>query len=149
MDRLKQLSRLPPRELAFSAAAMTAALSAFIWCIRDYHDFLALGPGGAPYNVMGWAIITMLRPFALSKRGARQVSSYPADGAHEDIRDLPKRVGLPASVGGIVPHRQLSQHPPEEMKQVQLASRCMKAKRMLTTFSVYHKPVQECCRPEQ
>ncbi|ETI22571.1 hypothetical protein G647_06647 [Cladophialophora carrionii CBS 160.54] len=117
MDRLKHLPKLPPRELALNAAAVTATLSAIIWCVRDYHEFLALGRGGAPYNVIGWAIVTLLRPFALSKRGAKQVSSYPADGAHDDIRDLPTRAGLPASVGGIVPHRQLSQHPPEEMKQ--------------------------------
>ncbi|KIW66958.1 hypothetical protein PV04_06238 [Phialophora macrospora] len=117
MDRLTQIPKLPPRELALNAAAVTAALSAIIWCIRDYHEFLALGPGGAASNIRGWAMVTMLRPFALSKGGARQVSSYPADGAHEDIRDLPRRVGSPASVGGIIPHRQLSQHPPEEMKQ--------------------------------
>ncbi|OAP60448.1 hypothetical protein AYL99_05450 [Fonsecaea erecta] len=120
MDYLKRLPRLPPRERAVQVAvvtgASTAALGALVWCIRDYHAFLALGPGGAPYNVMGWAVVSMLRLFALSKRGATQVSDYPTEGAHEDIKNLPNRKGARADVGGVVPHRQLSQHPPDEMK---------------------------------
>ena len=118
MDRLRQLPRLPPRELALSAAAITAVLGTAILCFRDYQDFLALGPGGAPYNVRGWAWVTSLRPFALSKRGALQTSSFPVDGANEGIEALPKRTGPRASVGGIIPHRQLSQYPGAEMKPV-------------------------------
>ncbi|KIW32324.1 uncharacterized protein PV07_03878 [Cladophialophora immunda] len=120
MDYLKHLPALPPRDRAVRAAvltgASTVALSALVWCIRDYHAFLALGPGGASYNVKGWAFVTMLRLFALSKRGATQVSDYPTDGAHEDIKNLPNRKGERAAVGGIIPHRQLSQHAPDEMK---------------------------------
>ncbi len=118
MDRLKQLPQLPPRELALSAAAITAVLGTVILCVRDYQDFLALGPGGAPYNVRGWAWVTSLRPFALSKRGALQTSSFPVDGAHKEIEALPTRTGVRASVGGIIPHRQLSQHPGDDVKQV-------------------------------
>ncbi|EXJ66803.1 uncharacterized protein A1O5_09998 [Cladophialophora psammophila CBS 110553] len=121
MDRLTRLPHLPSRDRALNAAALTGistlALSAVIWCIRDYHAFLALGPGGASYNVKGWAWVSMLRLFALSKRGATQVADYPTEGAHEDIKNLPERKGDRAAVGGIIPHRQLSQHPPEEMKQ--------------------------------
>ncbi|KAJ9609446.1 hypothetical protein H2200_005773 [Cladophialophora chaetospira] len=117
MDRLQQLQRLPPRELALSAAAAAAIMGTAVWCIRDYQDFLALGPGGAAYNLKGWAWVTSLRPFALSKQGALQTSSYPTDGAHEEIKDLPSRAGPRASVGGIIPHRQLSQHPPKDVTQ--------------------------------
>ena len=122
MDRLRQLPQLPPRELAMNAAAITGlttlAVGAIVWCVRDYHDFLALGPGGAPYNVGGWTIVTLIRPFALSKGGAKQVSTFPSEGAHEEIQNLPERKGERASVGGIIPHRQLSQHTPKEMQQV-------------------------------
>ncbi|KIY01043.1 uncharacterized protein Z520_03709 [Fonsecaea multimorphosa CBS 102226] len=120
MDYLKHLPPLPSRDRAVQAAVLTGtstlALSALIWCIRDYHAFLALGPGGVPYNLGGWAFVTMIRLFALSKRGATQVSDYPIDGAHEDIKSLPNRKGERAAVGGIIPHRQLSQYPPDEMK---------------------------------
>ena len=103
-------------------AAIVATLSAIIWGYRDYQDFLALGPGGAPYNVKGWAWVTFLRLFALSKRGALGVSDYPSEGAHEEIKALPRRGGLRASIGGIIPHRQLSQHAGEEMIQVRLST---------------------------
>jgi hypothetical protein len=120
MHHLKHLAQIPPREFALSAAALTLVLGTVIWSLRDYQDFLALGPGGAPYNVKGWAWVTSLRPYALSKRGALDVSSYPTDGAHEEIKNLPDRSGVRASVGGIIPHRQLSQHPSEEMNQVRI-----------------------------
>ncbi|KIW85386.1 hypothetical protein Z517_00776 [Fonsecaea pedrosoi CBS 271.37] len=120
MDYIKRLPPIASRDRVANAAVLTGAstlaLSALVWCIRDYHAFLALGPGGVPYNVKGWAFVTMIRIFALSKRGATQVSDYPADGAHEDIKNLPLRKGDRAAVGGIIPHRQLSQHSPDEMK---------------------------------
>lgn len=122
MDHLKQLRQLPPKELAVNAAILagltTLTVGAMTWCVRDYQEYLALGPGGLPYNIGGWAVVSILRPFALSKSGAKQTSTYPSEGAHEEIKSLPNRTGERASVGGIIPHRQLSQHAPEEMKQV-------------------------------
>ena len=118
MDRLKQVSQVPPRELVVNAAAITTVLSAVVWGVRDYQAFLALGPGGVAHNVKGWLLVTLLRPFALSKRGALRASDYPSVGAHEEIEALPNRTGPRATVGGIVPHRQLSQHPGEGMKPV-------------------------------
>ncbi|KAH7183338.1 uncharacterized protein B0J16DRAFT_373816 [Fusarium flagelliforme] len=95
-----------------------AALVAFTaWCIKDYRDYLALGPGGPPYNVKGWAWITFgIRPFALSKCGATYVADYPTQGSHSSIQNIPRRQGDRAILGGIAPHRQLSQHAPERMR---------------------------------
>ncbi|GME32686.1 uncharacterized protein LTHEOB_10122 [Neofusicoccum parvum] len=94
------------------------ALVLLVWCVRDYRAFLALGRGGVPYNPLGWAAITFLiRPFALSKTAAMRTDDYPATGAHEDVAALPPRTGSRAQVGGIAPHRQLSQHPPEELRE--------------------------------
>lgn len=113
---IRNLTTLPT---ALAGLSTFTVLSALVWCVLDYRAFLALGPGGPPYNVFGWAFMTFLvRPFALSKRAATSVSDYPADGAHESIQALPNRKGERASVGGIAPHRQLSQHPPAEMRKV-------------------------------
>lgn len=127
MDRITHFFAQIPRDpRAANTAAITgvstvALSAALVWCIRDYRAYLALGPGGPPYNVLGWAMITFLvRPFALSKSATTSTSDYPVEGAHEDIKALPERKGERATVGGIAPHRQLSQHPPAEMREVSL-----------------------------
>jgi hypothetical protein len=108
------------RPRVITATSGAAALLAFVaWCVKDYHDYLALGPGGPPYNVKGWAWITFgVRPFALSKSGVTYVADYPDSGSHSEIRSLPRRQGERARLGGIAPHRQLSQHAPERMREV-------------------------------
>ncbi|KAK1621754.1 hypothetical protein BDP81DRAFT_466567 [Colletotrichum phormii] len=80
--------------------------------------YIALGPGGVPHNALGWLIVALgLRPFALSKSSATWTGDYPDQGSHAEIRDLPERKGERAELGGIVPHRQLSQHAPEKMRE--------------------------------
>ncbi|KAK0653768.1 hypothetical protein DIS24_g5745 [Lasiodiplodia hormozganensis] len=126
MDQLRRLTpaslpaahaRLREQRTAFTTGVVFGAL--LWWGVRDYREFLALGPGGVPYNVLGWAAITLLiRPFALSKAAATRTADYPpAAGAHADVAALPPRAGPRARVGGIAPHRQLSQHPPESMRE--------------------------------
>lgn len=124
MDQLRRLTpaslpaRLREQKTAFTTGFVVGAL--LWWGARDYREFLALGPGGVPYNVLGWAAITLLiRPFALSKAAATRTADYPpAAEAHADVAALPPRAGPRARVGGIAPHRQLSQHPPESMREV-------------------------------
>ncbi|PVH98504.1 hypothetical protein DM02DRAFT_531006 [Periconia macrospinosa] len=101
-----------------TATATTGLFSSFlIWCFKDYRAYLALGPGGPPYNLKGWAWITFgIRPFALSQSGVTLVTDYPAEGGHLAMERLPHRRGPRATLGGIAPHRQLSQHPPEIMR---------------------------------
>ncbi|KAG4429586.1 hypothetical protein IFR05_014935 [Cadophora sp. M221] len=94
-----------------------ASTAALIWCIKDYRAFLALGPGGVPYNIFGWAAITILvRPFALSENDATWTGDYPPEGAHQDILDLEERKGGRAKLAGIAPHRQMTQKAPDPMK---------------------------------
>ncbi|PCD38544.1 hypothetical protein AU210_007016 [Fusarium oxysporum f. sp. radicis-cucumerinum] len=106
------------RPILIATTSGAAALVAFAaWCFKDYRDYLALGPGGPPYNVKGWAWITFgIRPFALSKSGATYVADYPTEGSHPEIQSLPRRQGERALLGGIAPHRQLSQHAPTRMR---------------------------------
>ncbi|KAI8267563.1 hypothetical protein K4K58_007736 [Colletotrichum sp. SAR11_239] len=108
------LSRRPA--LTSVTAALTTSL--LIWAVRDYRAYIALGPGGVPHNFAGWLMVTIgIRPFALSKSSATWTGDYPSDGYHQDMKDLPRRKGERAALGGIVPHRQLSQHAPENMRE--------------------------------
>ncbi|KAI6354482.1 hypothetical protein MCOR25_008571 [Pyricularia grisea] len=87
------------------------------WCYQDYQGFIALGPGGLPYNLRGWAIVTLfIRPFAMSKSRVTSVTDYPEHGAPEIVKQLPVRRGERAILRGIAPHRQMSQHAPENMR---------------------------------
>ncbi|KAL5325313.1 hypothetical protein ACEPPN_006438 [Leptodophora sp. 'Broadleaf-Isolate-01'] len=95
-----------------------ASTAALIWCIKDYRAFLALGPGGVPYNIFGWAAITILvRPFALSEKDATWTGDYPSEGAHQHILDLEDRKGGRAKLAGIAPHRQMTQKAPDSIKE--------------------------------
>ncbi|KAL0931230.1 uncharacterized protein CTRU02_213965 [Colletotrichum truncatum] len=109
-----QLTRRPV------VSSLSAALAATVlaWAVRDYRDYIALGPGGVPHNFAGWLMVTLgIRPFALSKSSATWTGDYPEKGYHEDMKALPERKGERAALGGIVPHRQLSQHAPENMRE--------------------------------
>ena len=44
-----------------AAALVAVALAGGAWVIIDYRSWLALGPGGVPYNLAGWAQVTWLR----------------------------------------------------------------------------------------
>lgn len=111
-----ELIRRSPTITIPLVGVFTASL---IWCIRDYRAFIALGPGGVPYNVFGWALITIfVRPFALSEKDATWTGDYPSEGAHQEILDLEERMGGRAKLAGIAPHRQMTQKSPDSMKAV-------------------------------
>lgn len=124
LKNMEQLQRLSTRALSADRreALLTTGASALVisflaWCVRDYRAYLALGPGGPPYNVLGWGVITFgVRPFALGKASVFDTRDYPPTGAHADVDALPPRRGARAQVGGVAPHRQLSQHPPEPLR---------------------------------
>ncbi|KAK0105069.1 hypothetical protein ONS95_004567 [Cadophora gregata] len=102
---------------AITIPLVGASTAVVIWCIKDYGAFLALGRGGVPYNIFGWAVITILvRPFALGVKEVTWTGDYPSEGAHQQILDLPPRSGGRAKVAGIAPHRQMTQNAPESMK---------------------------------
>ncbi|OJZ83017.1 hypothetical protein ASPFODRAFT_73516 [Aspergillus luchuensis CBS 106.47] len=112
------VERIPRPNLLATYSICTSLLAlAVAWCANDYRKYLRLGPGGPPYNLYGWALITFtIRPFALSPSGSVWTGDYPSIGAHEYILALPPRHGERALLGGIAPHRQLTQHPAPTMK---------------------------------
>ncbi len=88
------------------------ALLGGIWAYRDYRSWLALGPGGLPYNLYGWLRVTWLR---LRKRNPTDTLIFePWIGRAGDRRvldALPIRAGnRPHVAPHPIPHRQLDQH---------------------------------------
>lgn len=87
--------------------------------INDYHRFKSLGPGGIPYNVMGYLIVTLiLRPLSLSKKATTTTAGFPTITSEPSasVLSVPIRKGVRPEVGDIVPHRQLSQQRSEVQK---------------------------------
>ncbi|MCJ1399480.1 hypothetical protein MMC11_002682 [Xylographa trunciseda] len=84
--------------------------------LKDYHAFLALGPGGTPSTFNGYLWVTFLRIFFARSDiyTAPQLTPYehPAQGY---LPDLPQRVGERPKVAGIAPHRQVTQKGSKEM----------------------------------
>ena len=125
MDKVFSRLHLPLFRLRRPCVLGTIAFSftsAFLtWAVRDYHDFLALGPGGLPYNIRGWLTATFyLRPFTLDGSEVMKAEETGNVGqrASREVTELPEREPPRPKVGGIVPHRQLSQHAPESMRKV-------------------------------
>ncbi|KAB8271388.1 hypothetical protein BDV30DRAFT_213664 [Aspergillus minisclerotigenes] len=84
---------------------------------KDYHAYLALGPGGAPSTPAGYLKICILRPFAV--RNPLAPPSLPSTLLPQEgylkSRNLPDRFGPRPQVVGIVPHRQMTQKASAEM----------------------------------
>ncbi len=104
----------PARMGAIAAGAGVAA--AGLWVCHDYRKWLALGPGGLPYNFRGWMTTTWMR---LRKCDPLDASCFVASpGEVACLSQLPLRVGTRPLVGvHPVPHRQLNQLPDEAMKR--------------------------------
>ncbi|KAL4899563.1 hypothetical protein BDW74DRAFT_109873 [Aspergillus multicolor] len=80
---------------------------------KDYHAFLALGPGGTPSTPAGYLRICILRLFALRNPfdpPSIPQTLHPKTGflTHSSI---PTRRGPRPTVAGIAPQRQLTQKP--------------------------------------
>ncbi len=90
-----------------------------IWVWRDYQSWLALGPGGVPYNLQGWAQVTWMR---LWKKNPLDPQLF-ADkiGKKGDIAalgQLPNRAGnRPTIDPHPVPHRQKDQFSDEHTRK--------------------------------
>ena len=99
--------------------AGVAALGGGIWAYRDYHSWLALGPGGLPSNLYGWVKVTWLR---LMKRNPIDMAilerSIGREGDMRALDALPRRAGSRPRVDPHpIPHRQTDQHGSEEARQ--------------------------------
>ncbi|WOO83677.1 uncharacterized protein LOC62_05G007197 [Vanrija pseudolonga] len=100
-------------------ALLPLVLVPLLLAARAYRGYLALGPGGLPNNVFGWALQASLRPFA---RETKSTAVYEADGtvwafpSHGRVSflwraDLPARSPpVPPEVPDyIAPQRQVTQ----------------------------------------
>jgi Family of unknown function (DUF5519) len=78
----------------------------------DYRGWRALGPGGLPYNVLGWAIASALRPLKREPLSTRLYDHCAVPPAWDRMRQgaLPRRQGTRPHVAHYpIPHRQVAQ----------------------------------------
>lgn len=91
---------------------------------RDYRTFLSYGPGGVPYNLVGWLFTTLF----LGPLGSEMLSIGIYEQSEDESTWLPAR-GLVAREGGrpvigphVVPQRQLSQIPDKHVQEKLVAA---------------------------
>ena len=101
--------------LLWPSIFISILLPAFRLILKDYHAFLALGPGGTPSTFSGYLRVTYLRLFAI--RDPFQPPSlaqpmYPHSGY---LRSLTPRSGPRPLVSGIAPQRQINQKPGSDL----------------------------------
>ncbi|KAL3474057.1 hypothetical protein BJX99DRAFT_186484 [Aspergillus californicus] len=107
------------------ATAPAAVLALFLpAAYRDYQSYLALGPGGPPYNVIGWLAVKLFTPFRREMFGTRIYDRKVQGGQDvEFLTDLPRRDGERPTMGAFtVPQRQINQQPSQEMKEKFMAA---------------------------
>lgn len=97
--------RSPTRTaLAMTGAVVTAAGA--IWAVKDYRAWVALGKGGLPANVFGWAVASYFR---LRRNDPLDVSTL-ADTGSGTLSDILGRNGSrPRMAAWPIPNRQLDQ----------------------------------------
>lgn len=103
------------------ATVLTLAVAAGLWAYWDYHRWLALGPGGVPYDLDGWRQVTWLRLQKKDPLGTAELarlSGHPGD--LQTLGALPPRAGRrPRVAPHPIPHRQLDQHGDAGVRLVQ------------------------------
>ena len=95
----------------------TAVCLSAPWLWHNYHQFLAIGPGGLPYNVRGWLVALWLKLWSRETLGT---ASYDADPEKrswiEDPDGVPERRGTrPISGWHVLPARQFNKVPGEDI----------------------------------
>lgn len=101
--------------LLVAALAVLTLLSRFIY--KDYHAFLALGPGGTPSTFRGYLWINWLKCHALSHKDCLvppplEPDTHPTSGY---LLSLPHRSGPRPVLEGIAPQRQKTLMPPRHI----------------------------------
>lgn len=103
--------------LLYSALVISVLFPAYRFVLRDYHDFLSLGPGGTPSTFAGYLRVSCLRLFTLKDPFTPPIATpttLPTDGY---LLRLPMRRGPRPRVAGIAPHRQLDQRSTPQIHQ--------------------------------
>ena len=104
--------------LLYPGILVTILLPAYRFVLKDYHAFLALGPGGTPKTFLGYIRVSYLRLFTISdpfRPPSLAKTVFPKNGY---LRYLPQRSGPRPLVAGIAPHRQLNQKCTAELHNV-------------------------------
>lgn len=103
--------------IAIGILGVLAGGAGAVWAYRDYRQWLALGPGGLPYNFHGWLTATWMRRLKHDPLDTRHFAMGAA-GDLSFLGPLPRREGPRPKIGvHPVPHRQLDQLPDAEMTQ--------------------------------
>lgn len=116
-----QLKRLLPTGapqfyyLLYSTLLLSLVLPTYRLIHRDYHRFLALGPGGTPSTFPGYLRITYLRLFALRNPFIPPPLLPNLRPASPYLFTLPHRAGPRPHVAGIAPQRQTNQKSSPDM----------------------------------
>lgn len=103
--------------LIYSTLLVSILLPAYRFVIKDYHDFLSLGPGGTPSTFAGYLRVSCLRLFTIKDPLTPPCvtpTTLPTDGY---LLHLPFRPGPRPAVAGIAPHRQLNQKSSSQLHQ--------------------------------
>jgi hypothetical protein len=80
---------------------------------------MSYGPGGAPYNVFGWLVVTtLLRPLASEMFSTDMYDRNEDKKSWLSAGDLTIRGERPVVGPHVVPQRQLNQVPGKEIKEV-------------------------------
>lgn len=104
--------------LLYSALVVSVLLPVYRFIVRDYHDFLSLGPGGTPSTFAGYLRVSCLRLFILKDPFTPPTptpATLPTDGY---LLRLPIRAGPRPTVAGIAPQRQLNQKSSPQLHQL-------------------------------
>ncbi|KAL8932517.1 MAG: hypothetical protein Q9211_006270 [Gyalolechia sp. 1 TL-2023] len=116
-DLLSKAWSIDLRYLVLSALVIFVVLPVCRFVHRDYHAFLALGPGGTPSTFAGYLRICYLRLFTLDDPLEPPPSTNTERPASGFLLRLPRRLHPRPSVAGIAPHRQTNQKPPAQLYQ--------------------------------
>lgn len=108
------------RLAAYIVTALGISIPTISYAISSYRGYLALGRGGVPYNVFGWALQGLLQ--VLAKRDTRDPSPFTKPKNRRSTEPhgsktffdspIPQRAGdRPTVPGYVAPQRQITQQP--------------------------------------
>lgn len=112
IDAFDNLLTTPSSKLShllWPSILLSILLPVYRFILKDYHAFLALGPGGTPSTFLGYLRVTYLRLFTLRDPFQPPSLAHPTYPQWGYLRSLPRRSGPRPMVAGIAPHRQVNQ----------------------------------------
>lgn len=121
---------------AFLAVGLVGSVIVGRLAWEDYQAFLSYGPGGVPYNVVGWLVTNFFRAIGINTLDVRKLEKDPDQRTW--LGDLkPRDGGRPVLGRHPIPQRQLDQIPAAEIRQVSVCSAPHRSKRKSFRSIVY------------